>query len=280
MRLDRSSRSGQGRVFHYPRRGFGQIVEALADAATAAGASIRLGAEVTGIDLTTGLPSVQTADGSTFVAGHVFATLPMPVLASLCTPGPPAAVLESARRLRFRAMVLVYVEHLGGRWTAYDAHYLPSRETPVTRLSEPANYRVSAEDPRDRTVLCAELPCAVGDATWSATDDALADVVDAAVRRTGLPPVRRGVVEVRRLPHVYPVYDLGYAANLAGLDWWAGSLERVTTFGRLGLFAHDNSHHAMAMAYDAVRALRADGSRDEGEWAAARARFADHVVED
>ena len=68
--------------------------------------------------------------------------------------------------------------------------------------------------------------------------------------------------------------------HLAGLDHWVGSLPRVSTFGRLGLFAHDNTHHALAMAYDAVAALRADGSRDETAWSAARARFADHVVED
>jgi hypothetical protein len=53
----------------------------------------------------------------------------------------------------------------------------------------------------------------------------------------------------------------------------------VTTFGRLGLFAHDNTHHAMVMAYDAVAAL-AGGGWDRQAWAAARARFASHVVED
>jgi len=177
-------------------------------------------------------------------------------------------------------MVLVFVEHRGGRWTPFDAHYLPGPETPVTRLSEPANYRVSADDPADRSVVCAEIPCAVGDEVWSAGDDDLAEIVDAALRVTGLPALRRGQVVVRRLPHVYPVYEQGYEGALRRLDAWAGSLPRVTTFGRLGLFAHDNTHHALAMAYDAVAALRADGSRDEAAWAAARARFAAHVVED
>jgi hypothetical protein len=54
----------------------------------------------------------------------------------------------------------------------------------------------------------------------------------------------------------------------------------VTTFGRLGLFAHDNTHHALAMAWDAATALAPDGRRDETAWSAARARFARHVVED
>jgi protoporphyrinogen oxidase len=177
-------------------------------------------------------------------------------------------------------MVLVYVVHAGGRWTPYDAHYLPGPETPVTRLSEPANYRVSAEDPADRTVLCAEIPCAVGDAVWTASAEELAGIVTDGLAAAGLPPVRLIGVEVRRLPHVYPVYERGYADRLAPLEAWVDGLERVTTFGRLGLFAHDNTHHAIAEAMDAVGALRPDGTRDPVRWAAARRRFAAHVVED
>src|SRR3990170_7797293 len=197
LRIDRSARAGQGRVFHYPRRGFGQIVEGVADAAVAAGATIRLGAEVTGVEHRADGVVVSTRSGGSVEAAHAFSTVPLPVLARLCTPGPSAQVLESSARLRFRAMVLVYLVHhadrgQGGRWTTYDAHYLPGPETPVTRLSEPANYRVSADDPADRSVVCAEIPCAIGDPVWTAPEDELAAVVDDALRVTGLPPVRRG----------------------------------------------------------------------------------------
>jgi protoporphyrinogen oxidase len=273
-KLLRRDRSGQGQVFHYPRRGFGQIVDVLADAATAAGARIETGAEVTAVRPGPDGVEVSTADGTTFRCGHVFSTVPLPVLARLAG-GPQAAT-----GLGFRAMVLVYLVHDGGRWTGYDAHYLPGPATPVTRVSEPANYRVSADDPTDRTVLCAEIPCAVGDPVWTSTPDQLAVLVRDGLRGSGLPEVALGGVEVRRLPHVYPVYDIGYADRLRPLDTWVDGLDRVTTFGRLGLFAHDNSHHAIAEALDAVAALRPDGTRDPALWAAARTRFATHVVED
>lgn len=271
--------NGQGRVFHYPRRGFGQIADALAEAATGAGAEIRTGAEVTAVRPGPDGVEVSTVDGR-LTAGHVLSTVPLPVLARLTSPGPSPEALAAAAGLRFRAMVLVYLVHTGGRWTPYDAHYLPGSGTPVTRVSEPANYRVSADDPADRTVLCAEIPCAVGDPVWTSDPDTLAKQVCADLLAAGLPPVRLGGVEVRRLPHVYPVYETGYAAKLRGLEDWADGLERVTTFGRLGLFAHDNTHHALAEAWDAVDALRPDGTRDPVAWAAARERFAGHVVED
>jgi protoporphyrinogen oxidase len=272
--------AGRGQVFHYPRRGFGQLVEALADAATAAGAEIRCGTAASAVADGPAGARVCTVDGAVVDAGHVLSTVPVPVLGRLVVPAPPAGVLAAAGRLRFRAMTLVYLVHAGGRWTGYDAHYLPGPQTPVTRVSEPANYRSSVDDPADRTVLCAEIPGAVGDPVWTAGAAELADLVRSGLATAGLPPVRLAGVAVRRLPHVYPVYELGYADALTGLDSWAAGLHRVTTLGRLGLFAHDNTHHALAMAAEAVAAVGPDGRRDEARWSAARARFARHVVED
>lgn len=273
-------RAPQGRQFYYPRRGFGQIVECIAEAAAASGAQLHTGTEVSTVDLRGGTPVVRTADGETLRAGHVLSTLPLPLLARLVRRPPPASVLDAARGLRMRAMVLVYLVHQGGRWTEFDAHYLPDSDTPVTRVSEPTNYRDSPDDPADRTVLCAELPCSVGDRLWTATADELTDLVTATLSAVGLPPVRLAATELRRLPHVYPVYETGCVERLADLQGWADGLADVTTLGRQGLFVHDNTHHTMAMAYDAVAALGPDNRRDEAAWAAARERFTHHVVED
>ena len=270
---------GQGRVFHYPRHGFGQIVTALAGAAVGSGADLRLAQEVTGMRHDGHVVTVRT-DGGEHRARRVFSTVPLPVLARLVSPPAPTAALADADALRFRAMVLVYVVHAGGRWTPYDAHYLPGPETPITRISEPTNYRDSDTDPGDRSVLCVEIPCERGDRVWSASEEALVDLVTGGLATAGLPPVTLAGVVVRRLPRVYPVYERGFADRLTGLEAWADALPRITTFGRLGLFAHDNTHHAMAMAYAAVDCLGADGGWDARRWAAARASFRDHVVED
>jgi protoporphyrinogen oxidase len=279
-RMLRRRPDGPGRTFYYPRRGFGQLSEAVAEAAVAAGAEVRLRSEVDRVAVAGDTVELSAADGWRGSARHLFSTVPLPVLARICDPGPPPDLLGSAGRLRFRAMVLVYLVHEGVRpWTRFDAHYLPGLETPVTRVSEPASYRDSALDPPDRTVLCAELPCEVGDPVWTAPDQELAELVAAGLARHDLPPVHGADRAVRRLPRVYPVYERGYADHLRGLAGWVDRLPRVTTFGRLGLFAHDNTHHAMVMAYDAVAAL-AGGEWDPRAWAAARERFASHVVED
>ncbi len=271
-----------GRSFFYPRRGYGQISDAMAEAAVAAGAVIRTNTEASRIIPGPDGVRVEIADREPITAEHVFSTIPLPVLARVTEPVPPPEVLAGAGKLSFRAMVLVYLVHKGPRpWTRYDAHYLPQPGTPFTRISEPANYRTSADDPAEHTVLCCELPCAPDDQHWSADDANLGRLATEHLAAAGLPPVKLGEVHTRRLRRVYPVYEIGYRVHLAGLDGWAAALPRVTTFGRLGLFAHDNTHHAMAMAYDAVDALAAAPDWfDATAWAAARRRFKAHVVED
>lgn len=278
-RMLRRRSGGSGRMFYYPRRGFGQIVEVLAEAAVTAGADVRLAARVDDIVPDTEGVEVGIATAGRVRAGRVFSTIPLPSLTRICRPGAPAPAVESAARLRFRAMVLVYVVHGTRPWTPYDAHYVPDLDTPITRISEPLNYRDSASDPPDRTVLCCEIPCTAGDDLWTRSDDDLTAIVVETLTRCGLPRLSLAGVHVERMPRVYPVYEVGYRRALDGIDAWAATLPNVTTFGRLGLFVHDNTHHTMMMAYDAVDAL-GEGRFDAAAWAAARARFATHVVED
>jgi hypothetical protein len=82
------------------------------------------------------------------------------------------------------------------------------------------------------------------------------------------------------LPFAYPIYRDGYEKPFGVQDKWANSLDRVLTFGRQGLFAHDNTHHALAMAYAAVDCLNDAGEFDGRRWKNYREEFEKHVVED
>lgn len=233
--------------FWYPERGFGAIVEALAR-----DVDVRLGHDVSSLD--------------DLDADWVWSTIPLPALARIA--GGPST------NLRFRALALVYLVLDRRPWTTFDAHYLPGSETPLSRASEVMNYRESPVDPTDRTVLCCELPCAVGDEHWSMDDAGLGAL---AGRDLGVDPVE---VHVKRLPAAYPIYERGFERGLAELDVWLAAQTRLVSFGRGGLFAHDNTHHALAEGDAAAQCLRPDGTWDGTAWSAARARFAAHVVED
>lgn len=271
------TRKPGGGTFLYPRRGFGQFSDAIADAAVAAGADLRLGAGVEGVRRDDDGYTVTTAAG-TVTAPTLCSTIPIPVLARIGDA--PADVVAAADRLRHRAMVLVYLVFEIPRLTEYDAHYFPELKTPVSRMSEPKNFRASADDPPGVTVLCAELACWVGDEIWEATPEALADRVLATLAPMGFDFPALAGTEVRRIPRCYPSYTGTYAADLATLERWADAQPRLLTFGRQGLFAPDNTHHALHMGWEAADALRPDGTVDRPRWTAARESFRSHVVED
>jgi protoporphyrinogen oxidase len=104
--------------------------------------------------------------------------------------------------------------------------------------------------------------------------------VERGLAAAGLPAAQPGHVASRRVERAYPVYRAGYAHHFESVANWARSVPNVLTFGRQGLFAHDNTHHAFAMAWAAAGALRGDGTVDAKRWSDASDRFRDHVVED
>ena len=173
-------------IFYYPRRGYGQISEALAGEVRRLGGSILLSTQARRIVIDGGfvrrLILATDRAGSGGAAGAesqeidatvVFSTIPVTALARLLAPPPPDPVTASVAKLTYRGMVLLYLILDVERFTPYDAHYFPEQESVFSRVSEPKNYSMAAE-PVGRTGLCVEVPAR------SAT-------------RSGVPPTRRSV---------------------------------------------------------------------------------------
>jgi len=278
------------RSFLYPRRGFGQIAEALAAAAEQAGATIELQANVERIAIDRGgvrLCIGHAAEGAErglpleVRAPVLLSTIPITALATMldldgagpAQPPPPLAAL------RYRGMRLVYLGLDQTQYTPFDAHYLPSPDTVASRLSEPKNYR-DGDDPPDRTVLCAEVPSTPGDSIWRRPAAALAEQLAVELETLGLPRVRVSSVTTVELPRVYPVYEKGFERHLQAVEDWLEHIAPVVSFGRAGLFTPDNTHHALEMGWEAADCLRPGGGFDRERWRASRESFRGHVVED
>lgn len=275
---------GAGR-FYYPVRGFGQISEAYAADAARLGAELKLGWRMTKLE------SPPSASGTWRVhaegqgqrevleCDYVWSTIPVTSLARAMSSGVPEEVLVAAQQVTYRSMILIYAQLPVEQFTEYDAHYFPGANTRITRLSEPKNYSALGR-PAGSTILCAELPCALGDDVWSMSDAELGRLLADDLVGCGLPlPAQPSAVFTRRLPQAYPIYLMGYEEPLAKLERWVESVPRLLSYGRQGLFQHDNTHHALAMAYGAVDCMQG-GAFDTARWAELRKVYAKHVVED
>lgn len=277
-------RPAAGRWFYYPRHGYGQISEAIRAAAEAAGCRLTLEATVRSV--------TRAGDGGfevrfehrgeprSLAVDQVWSTIPATALVRLLEPPAPPPILDAAGSLELRSMALVYVVLGRPRFTEFDAHYFPGLDVPFTRLSEPKNYTDAGAD-LPTTALCAEVPCSREDPIWTMPDAEAGRLVTDGLRAAGLDPGGEPLeARVVRLDQAYPIYRAGYERHFEALDRWLDEMPGLLSFGRQGLFAHDNTHHTLRMAESAVESLDDSGRLRPDAWRRARESFRSHVVED
>jgi protoporphyrinogen oxidase len=270
--------------FYYPWKGFGQIADSLHKGSEELGVKFVLGAEIDSIkvDGNTVREIHYRKEGELISTGtdHLWSTIPLTNLMGYLYPSPPESIMRAAGNLNYRHMILVYLVIEQDHYSEYDAHYFPSQDIPITRLSEPKNYS-NCIDPANLTVLCAELPCSPKDPEWVMEDDELEKLVSNCLDSAEI-PIRAPIVKTmsRRIDYAYPVYDREYDKQFTRIDEWLDHKINLITFGRQGLFVHDNAHHALYMAYSAAKCLGDNGNFDRNQWQDFKHIFDTHVVED
>jgi protoporphyrinogen oxidase len=277
--------TGRSKQYYYhPRNGFGQIGRCLFNAAEKAGAEFILGVRIKSLTMDGDRISsvkfgVQHLERE-LRPDYIWSTIPFSDLLSCLEPKAPPSILGASDKMRYRSLVLVYLVVAQKRFSDYDAHYFPEADFPITRLSEPKNY-TRALEPSDRTVLCGEIPCFMEDPVWSMSGEDLAELVFRGLHAADIPlknPVKE--IFVRRIQKAYPVYELDYLDYFGRIDQWLRRKKNLLSFGRHGLYSHDNVHHAFSMAYAAVECLDGNGHLDRKKWDAFRQIFDSYVVED
>ncbi|MBK9384128.1 MAG: FAD-dependent oxidoreductase [Planctomycetes bacterium] len=258
----------QPQTFLYPRLGSGQFVDRVRDGAVAAGAVLHEGWRVRGLRHDGARWSVEldTPEGpQTKTADAIVNSLPLPVLISLLGETVPPAVREAASGLRFRAMTIVnlFLEReriYGDQWVYYS-----SPDLPFNRINEFTNL-APGYSPPGRTALNCEITCFTGDATWTSSDEALAERCIASLERLRL--IRREEVSghsVARLPNAYPIFDVGCETRLDTVLRYLRQQPELHTAGRQGRFEYINMDECIWHATEAIAAIRSRASRvDEG----------------
>jgi protoporphyrinogen oxidase len=190
----------------------------------------------------------------------VVSSIPLTQLLSLLHPEPPAEVLWTAARLRFRSQVYLFLTFDKPSVSPDQWIYFPDPEVPFGRISEMRNFSPRMSPP-GKTSLFVEFFCWEGDSVWSATKEALLEPTMEWLERLGLVD-RSELIDVHHLrkPYVYPVYELGYERNLGVTKGYLDGFENLQYIGRPGRFRYTNQDHSLEMGILAARGLL-DGKR-------------------
>lgn len=193
----------------------------------------------------------------------VVSSIPIRDLIEAVSPLPETAIVNQARALKHRNIVLVYLMVDMPLITDKVMYYLLDKDFRFNRLSELKNLETGMIPP-DKTVLCMEACASDKDGMWTAKDDELYGLAVTDLKRFGCKDTQkiRGYC-VKKLKDAYPVFDIGYDERLKNVLSYLNKIDNLYYAGRQGLFVNNDVHDSMEMGLLATDCLL---ENDKGRW--------------
>lgn len=265
--------------FWYPADGgIGQLGRKYAQKVREMGGEVLLESPVERIEVEGGVAKrvvCRRKDGSELVLEptEVVNTIPLQRLLETLRPAVGPEVKESISKLRHLGIVFVYLEVDQPSLSPDHWVYLPEKHLTIHRISEFKNFSDNSA-PGEKTVVCCEITCNVGDEHWNLTLEEGAKIAERDLVTVGLlkPGISRGV-DIHKLPYAYPVYDLTYKENLEVLKKAARKVKNLRTTGRQGLYRYNNMDHSIAMGRRTAKTLLKGSDSRADEVAAGQEYF-------
>jgi protoporphyrinogen oxidase len=243
-------------TFRYPRRGPGMMWEACADKIKALGGDIAMGMRVVACQYDD-LQQVWTViyedsqrNRHAIEAKHVISSAPLRQLVNGVAPRMSDKAVRAANNLKYRdflTVVLILKDRRG-----FDDNWIYIHD-PGVKVGRIQNFKSwSPEMVPDQTMTCYGLEyfCFEGDGLWSSSDHELIELGKQELAKIGL-AAPADVVDgcVVRQPKAYPVYDDGYAKNVAIIqEELEANYPNMHLVGRNGMHKYNNQDHAMMTA--------------------------------
>lgn len=279
------SQSRKRRGFYYPKKGVGQIASVIVRELERCGVTIYRGIDITGIHYgergVQEIRAIRDGDESLSLSTDlVFSTIPISRMIDLLSPAPGCVRGADVKPLTFRSILFLFMVFPISQFTPFDAHYFPEKQYCFTRISEPKNYSGSSL-PEETTGLCVEIPCGPDHEVVHMSTEDLETKIRQELLAAGLPlPTETKAVFRRFVPDTYPIYHMGYEQTKRKYLKMVSDIKGLISLGRCGLFVHDNMHHTMAMASDAVGCIEPGGGWNPIKWEECLRNFERFVVED
>ncbi|MFB0546299.1 MAG: NAD(P)/FAD-dependent oxidoreductase [Anaerolineae bacterium] len=187
---------------------------------------------------------------------HFISSMPLTELIARLDPPPPTDVVRAARKLNYRAFIIVGLivdraDLFPDNWI-----YVHSPEVKVGRIQKFKNWSPAMVPDPQKTSLGMEYFCTEGDDTWTMSDAELIELATGELASLGLADASE-VVDgvVFRQPGAYPLYDRDYRKHVEVIQRFLATMDNLQTIGRNGMHRYNNQDHSMLTGMLAVRNL-------------------------
>jgi protoporphyrinogen oxidase len=236
--------------FNYPRKGPGMMWQRFQQAIEAGGGEVRLNSRVVGITGKNGsiyrVSCTRENETVEIPVGHLLSSMPLSNLVTLLEPKPPENVLAAARKLTYRAFLIVGLIVAKKALFPDQWIYVHSPDVKVGRIQNFKNWSAAMVPDPDKTSIGMEYFCNEGDAFWNLPDEELIDLASQELSRLGLAAIDEvtdGVVV--RQPKAYPIYNNEYGSHLETVRAFTATIANLQTIGRNGMHRYNNMDHSM-----------------------------------
>lgn len=185
---------------------------------------------------------------------YLLSTIPLPELVSLlAAPDEPAHA--AAASLDYCAAVLLFLRVSRRRPLPATMIYFSEPGILFSRVSDMGEFSYDMVRPEE-TLLCLEIPCNVGDATWASSLENLADHAAEVLEQKGLLK-RSEILEsfTEHITHSYPRFRVGYERHLDACIERVGRHPNLLSYGRQGGFAYINTDTVLHQGFLAAGAV-------------------------
>ena len=281
--LKKETADTNAEFFYYPRAGFGDWPQALAEGIEANSGQVLTGIDVKGLDMKAGRIAgvVVMIDGKqqTLLCDYLVSSLPLPLLGRMVFGSKDQEFNQAVTGLQFRHLILVYIWVkrplvMEDQWV-----FFPQRDVVFSRLFEQKQMNPEL-GMADQTVVTADFTASEGSELWEANDEELVQRVVDGLVLTGF--VQRedvlGNLVVRRR-NFYPRYDLAYAQKMKLVSSKLQRVPNLLTTGRIGMYNYNNSDHCADMGRFIAEHLAA-GETPHKIWRSLERRVADYRIVD
>lgn len=255
--------------FQFPRLGSGQLYDKIADYLNQHQQPLLLNTEVIEVHHNDGeathvtVRNRETKEVQTFPCGGVISSIPLTLLVEELKTAPPQPVIESARSLKFRNTILVYLIIDDGHLFPDNWLYINDPRVKLGRVTNFANWSPEMLPNNHQTPLCCEYWCNFDDQLWNCPEEDLRQMAQADLIKIGLlqkQQVSGGFVV--RLPRTYPIYAGNYKASLATIEEYFKGFQNLQLVGRYGAFKYNNQDHSLLMGILAAENVMTPGKHN------------------
>jgi len=247
------------------KKGYIGIVEKILKVIIDNGVTIHLGSKVIGLKIIgNSVREILIKSNNNYLANNqneltVFEnfdgyinTLPINELILMINSSVPEDVINSAKFLKFRALVFVGV--LVNKPKVLPVSFMYFRQHSFNRVYDSSYFGHDTITP-DTTILVAEISCDISDKWWNDAEYCKEMVIKDLIKENFINEKDILEVNVYKYKWGYPIYNIGYEKNLENILKYIDNLKNIETAGRQGLFQYINSHIAIQMGIEAAEKL-------------------------